>query len=167
MWAVTASGGDDEKDKKPVVAKTDDPKPSGSKGGAPVNPGDGSGDGGEDPEDLNEGRQAGEAKVLWYKEAPDAPGSGADADGMWITGKAAVKAAYKQVFAYNVGDGKPAWDPIALPGEDLLGHPREDGRRQDRRRLHERFQRPRQVQQVPGDRPRHRRQGLVRGGRRR
>ncbi|MFB6550232.1 PQQ-binding-like beta-propeller repeat protein [Streptomyces sp. NPDC056405] len=114
VWAVTASGGDEEKDKKPVAGKSDDPKPSGS-GGAPVNPGDGSGDGGEDPEDLNEGRQAGESKVLWYKEAPDAPGSGADAPGMWITGETAVKAAYKQVFAYNVGDGKPSWDPIAFP----------------------------------------------------
>ncbi|MCZ9348612.1 PQQ-like beta-propeller repeat protein [Streptomyces mutabilis] len=114
VWAVTSTGGDD-KDKKPVAGKSDDPKPSGSGGGAPVNPGDGSGDGGEDPEDLNEGRQAGESKVLWYKEAPDAPGSGADADGMWITDKAAVKAAYKQVFAYNVGDGKPSWDPITFP----------------------------------------------------
>ena len=79
------------------------------------NPGDGSGDGGEDAEDLNEGRQAGEAKVLWYKEAPDAPGSGADAPGMWITDKTAVKAAYKQVVAYNVGDGKPTWAPVTFP----------------------------------------------------
>ncbi|MFJ5733520.1 outer membrane protein assembly factor BamB family protein [Streptomyces paradoxus] len=111
VWAVT--GGDDGKGKKkPVAQKTDDAKPGSS---APVNPGDGSGDGGEDPENLNEGRQAGEAKVLWYKDAPDAPGSGADADGMWITGKTAVKAAYKQLFAYNVGDGKPAWDAITFP----------------------------------------------------
>ncbi|CAM5651964.1 PQQ-binding-like beta-propeller repeat protein OS=Streptomyces tendae OX=1932 GN=GUR47_27575 PE=4 SV=1 [Streptomyces tendae] len=115
VWAVTASGGDDENKKKPVAAKSDDPKPSGSKGGAPVDSGDGSGDGGEDPEDLNEGRQAGESKVLWYKEAPDAPGSGADADGMWITDTAAVKVAYKQVFAYNVGDGKPTWEPVTFP----------------------------------------------------
>ncbi|MEV6086387.1 PQQ-binding-like beta-propeller repeat protein [Streptomyces parvulus] len=114
VWAVTANGGDD-KDRKPVAGKSDDPKPSGSGGEAPVNPGDGSGDGGEDPENLNEGRQAGESKVLWYKEAPDAPGSGADANGMWITDKAAVKAAYKQVFAYDVADGKPSWDPIAFP----------------------------------------------------
>ncbi|MER7717033.1 PQQ-binding-like beta-propeller repeat protein [Streptomyces flaveolus] len=113
VWAVTGTG-DDGKDKKPVAEKSDDAKPSAS-GGAPVDPGDGSGDGGEDPEDLNEGRQAGESKVLWYKEAPDAPGSGADADGMWITDKAAVKAAYKQLFAYNVGDGKPTWDPITFP----------------------------------------------------
>ncbi|MEU7718507.1 outer membrane protein assembly factor BamB family protein [Streptomyces tibetensis] len=111
VWAVTGDDGG-KGGKKPVAQKTDDPKAGSS---APVNPGDGSGDGGEDPEDLNAGRQAGEAKVLWYKEAPDAPGSGADADGMWITGKTAVKAAYKQLFAYNVGDGKPSWDAITFP----------------------------------------------------
>ncbi|MFJ3512811.1 outer membrane protein assembly factor BamB family protein [Streptomyces luteogriseus] len=110
VWAVT--GDDGKSKKKPVAQKTDDPKAGSS---APVNPGDGSGDGGEDPEDLNAGRQAGEAKVLWYKEAPDAPGSGADADGMWITDKTAVKAAYKQLFGYNVGDGKPSWDAITFP----------------------------------------------------
>ena len=91
--------------------------------------------------------------MLWYKEAPDAPGSGADAPGMWITDKTAVKAAYKQVFAYNVGDGKPTWDPHHLPAEDLRGHPAEDGRRQGRRRVHERHQRQRQVQPAPADRP--------------
>ncbi|HET9381503.1 MAG TPA: PQQ-binding-like beta-propeller repeat protein [Streptomyces sp.] len=111
VWAVT--GDDDGKKDKPVAGKSDDPKASASDG--PVNPGTGEGDGGEDPENLNEGRQAGEAKVLWYKEAPDAPGSGADAEGMWITDKTAVKAAYKQLFAYNVGDGRPTWEPVAFP----------------------------------------------------
>ncbi|MFC8387576.1 PQQ-binding-like beta-propeller repeat protein [Streptomyces sp. NPDC057238] len=114
VWAV--SGDDGKKDKKPVAKQTDDPEPGGSSG-APVNPGDGSGDGGEDPENLNEGRKAGESKVLWYKEAPDAPGSGADAPGMWVTDKTAVKAAYKELFAYNVGDGDPTWDTIAFPQE--------------------------------------------------
>ncbi|MGW7262011.1 outer membrane protein assembly factor BamB family protein [Streptomyces sp. NPDC054842] len=108
VWAVSGDGDDD---KKPVAKKTQDGKPTQS---APVNEGDGSGDGGEDPDNLNEGRQDGEAKVLWYKEAPDAPASGADAPGMWITDKSAVKAAYKQLFAYNVGDGKPAWE-ITFP----------------------------------------------------
>ncbi|MFC9911813.1 PQQ-binding-like beta-propeller repeat protein [Streptomyces sp. NPDC127197] len=112
VFAVT-SGGDDDRKKKPVAGPSDDAKPTASDD--PVNPGDGSGDGGEDPEDLNAGRQAGEAKVLWYKEAPDAPGSGADAPGMWITDKAAVKAAYKQLLAFNVGDGNPTWDPITFP----------------------------------------------------
>ncbi|GAA4314271.1 PQQ-binding-like beta-propeller repeat protein [Streptomyces venetus] len=110
VWAVT--GGDDGKGKKkPVAQQSGD----GKQGASPVNPGDGDGDGGEDPENLNEGRQAGEAKVLWYKEGPDAPGSGAEAPGMWITDKTAVKAAYKQLLAYNVGDGKPSWDPITFP----------------------------------------------------
>ncbi|MGW4317957.1 outer membrane protein assembly factor BamB family protein [Streptomyces sp. NPDC004684] len=113
VYAVTSG---DDGDKKPVAHKSDDPEPSGS--AAPANPGDGSGDGrdgGDDPENFNDGRQAGEAKVLWYKEAPDAPGSGADAPGMWITDKAAVKAAYKQVFAYNVTDGAPTWAPVSFP----------------------------------------------------
>ncbi|CAL9479430.1 outer membrane protein assembly factor BamB family protein [Streptomyces sp. enrichment culture] len=111
VWAVTDSDSGKGK-KKPVAQQSDDPKGDAS---APVNPGDGDGDGGEDPENLNEGRQAGEAKVLWYKEAPDAPGSGADAPGMWITDKTAVKAAYKQLLAFKVGDGKPAWDAITFP----------------------------------------------------
>ncbi|MGW7422364.1 outer membrane protein assembly factor BamB family protein [Streptomyces sp. NPDC054813] len=110
VYAVT-SGGDDGR--KPVAQQSDDPKASGTD--TPVDPGDGSGDGGADPENLNEGRKSGEAKVLWYKSAPDAPASGADAPGMWITGKTAVKAAYKQVFAYKVGDGDPAWAPITFP----------------------------------------------------
>ncbi|MFG2120569.1 PQQ-binding-like beta-propeller repeat protein [Streptomyces sp. NPDC048710] len=109
VYAVTSDGGSG---KKPVAHKSDDGKQS---SGAPVNPGDGSGDGGADPENLNAGRKPGEAKVLWYKTAPDAPGSGADAPGMWITGKTAVKAAYKQLVAYNVGNGNPTWDPIAFP----------------------------------------------------
>ncbi|MEU9730545.1 PQQ-binding-like beta-propeller repeat protein [Streptomyces sp. NPDC048002] len=110
VFAV-AGGDDDGGKKKPVAQKSDDPKSSDD----PVNPGDGNGDGGDDPEDLNKGRKAGEAKVLWYKSAPDAPGSGADAPGMWITDKTAVKAAYKQVFAYGVADGDPAWDAITFP----------------------------------------------------
>ncbi|MEV7992544.1 PQQ-binding-like beta-propeller repeat protein [Streptomyces sp. NPDC086077] len=112
VYAVTGGDGDD---KKPVAQQSDDPKPSASD--APVNPGDGSGDGGADPDDLNEGRKAGEAKVLWYKEAPDAPGSGADAPGMWVTDKTAVKAAYKELVAYDVGDGNPTWETITFPQE--------------------------------------------------
>ncbi|MEU6089166.1 PQQ-binding-like beta-propeller repeat protein [Streptomyces sp. NPDC047085] len=112
VYAVT-SGGDDGGKKKPVAQQSDDGKKTSTD--TPVNPGDGSGDGGSDPENLNDGRKPGEAKVLWYKEAPDAPGSGADAPGMWITGKTVVKAAYKQVFAYNVGNGNPTWEPISFP----------------------------------------------------
>jgi hypothetical protein len=111
VWAVSSSG--DDAKKEPVAEKSQTSKPPASDD--PVNPGDGSGNGTEEQKDLNAGRQAGEAKVLWYKEAPDAPGSGADAPGLWITDKTAVKAAYKQVFAYNVADGKPAWDALTFP----------------------------------------------------
>ncbi|MEW1774753.1 PQQ-binding-like beta-propeller repeat protein [Streptomyces sp. NPDC086777] len=108
VYAVTSGG---HGGGKPVAGQSDDPRAS----GGPVDPGDGSGDGGADPENLNAGRRSGEAKVLWYKSAPDAPASGADAPGMWITAKTAVKAAYKQVFAYRVGTGDPAWAPITFP----------------------------------------------------
>ena len=111
VWAVSGSG--DDSKKKPVADKSQDGKASATD--APVNPGDGNGDGNEGTEDLNEGRQAGESKVLWYKEAPDAPGSGADAPGLWVTDKVAVKAAYKEVFAYNVDDGKVAWPAVSFP----------------------------------------------------
>ncbi|OIJ93528.1 hypothetical protein BIV25_25350 [Streptomyces sp. MUSC 14] len=107
VYAVT-SGGDGKK--KPVAQQSDDPK---NASGSPSS--SSSSSGGDDPENLNAGRKAGEAKVLWYQTAPQAPGSGAEAPGMWITGKVAVKAAYKQVFAYGVGDGKPAWSPIGFP----------------------------------------------------
>ncbi|MCQ4208675.1 outer membrane protein assembly factor BamB family protein [Streptomyces longispororuber] len=106
-------GGDDDK-KDPEAGKNKDPKTS-SSASAPVNPGDGQGDGHAGDEDLNEGRQDGEAKVLWYKTAPKVPGSGADAPGMWITDKVAVKAAYKEVLGYNVADGKISWPAIELP----------------------------------------------------
>ncbi|WP_328555080.1 outer membrane protein assembly factor BamB family protein [Streptomyces sp. NBC_00358] len=112
VWAVTG-GGDDGK--KPVARQSPSHGPTASASADPVNPGDGSGDGGQDSDDLNAGRKAGESKVLWYKTAPDAPGSGADAPGQWITGKAAVKAAYKQLFAFDVEDGKPAWPALTFP----------------------------------------------------
>ncbi|WP_330339496.1 outer membrane protein assembly factor BamB family protein [Streptomyces sp. NBC_00557] len=108
VYAVTSGGGDGGK-KKPVAQRSDGSQHSSSGSPSP------SSGGGDDPEDLNAGRKAGEAKVLWYKPAPDAPGGGADAPGMWVTGKAVVKAAYKQVFAYGVGDGRPAWGPLSFP----------------------------------------------------
>jgi hypothetical protein len=120
VFAVTRLGDDGEK--KPVAKESTGPsgddKPSDAPS-APVNEGDGSGDGGKDLDisDLNADVKAGEAKVLWYKSAPDAPGSGASAPGLWVTDKVAVKPAYKQLFAYNVSDGNPAWDPIEFPGK--------------------------------------------------
>ncbi|QZZ28322.1 PQQ-binding-like beta-propeller repeat protein [Streptomyces sp. ST1015] len=111
VYAVTGSGDD----KKPVAQESTAPTPTPSSSGAPVNPGDGEGDGKADTTDFNASRKAGEAKVLWYKEAPDTPADGADAPGMWFTGTTAVKAAYKELVAYQAADGKPAWPAVTLP----------------------------------------------------
>ncbi len=123
-------------DKKPTAGKSGPAEPSAA-ASTPVDQGDGSGDGGEDPENLNEGRKAGESKVLWYKEAPEAPGSGADAPGMWVTGKAVVKAAYKQVFAYKSATA-PRPGSRSRSRRRSARHPAQDGRRQGRRGLYER-----------------------------
>ncbi|MFJ3232486.1 PQQ-binding-like beta-propeller repeat protein [Streptomyces sp. NPDC086787] len=104
---VYVATGDGDGKKKPVAEESDHAEPTGS--AAPAD------DDGSDTENLNEGRGPGDAKVLWSKTAPDAPGSGADAPGMWITDSTAVKAAYKQVFAYRVADGTPAWAPVTFP----------------------------------------------------
>ncbi|MFF3740300.1 PQQ-binding-like beta-propeller repeat protein [Streptomyces sp. NPDC002566] len=109
---VVANGDDGKQDKPPVAGQSKSAGPAASD--KPVNPGDGSGDGGEEA-DFNADRKSGEAKVLWYKEAPDAPASGAEAPGMWITSSTAVKAAYKEVAGYNVTDGKPTWPTVAFP----------------------------------------------------
>ncbi|MEV6739360.1 PQQ-binding-like beta-propeller repeat protein [Streptomyces sp. NPDC051104] len=110
VYAVSSGGGDN----KPAADKNPSSVPS-STASAPADAGGGSGDGGADPENLNQGRKSGEDRVLWYQQAPDAPGHGADAPGMWITGRTAVKAAYKQVFAYDVAGGSPTWNPISFP----------------------------------------------------
>ncbi|MFE6165132.1 PQQ-binding-like beta-propeller repeat protein [Streptomyces sp. NPDC056486] len=111
-WAVVGGGDDDPSKKKPLAGTTNDPKASNS---APVNPGDGDGDGATGQDDLNAGRQPGESKVLFYKEAPKVPGSGADAKGMWIKDGIAAKAAYKEISAYDVSTGKTAWPTITFP----------------------------------------------------
>ncbi|MFH8796344.1 PQQ-binding-like beta-propeller repeat protein [Streptomyces sp. NPDC017941] len=122
VYAVVG-GGDDKKSE----SKKKGPKTSAS---APANPGDGSGDGYAGKEDLNEGRQADEAEVLWYKEAPKAPGKGADAPGMWVKDGIAVKAAYKELLAYHVDSGKPAWSAIEFPQEICAASPQysDDGK---------------------------------------
>lgn len=111
---VAVLSGGDGGDEKPVARHSATTKPSVS---APVNPGDGDGDGKDEQTDLNSGRRPGEAKVLWYKEAPDAPGNGASTPALWVRGGIVVKPAYKQVLAYDAATGKPAWggEPLTLP----------------------------------------------------
>ncbi|WP_326766022.1 PQQ-binding-like beta-propeller repeat protein [Streptomyces sp. NBC_01591] len=116
---VATSGGDD--DKKPVAKESGDAKPSGSPS---VNEGDGNGDGdGSDvDDDLNAGRKAGEAKVLWLqKNDIDLPRNGADVYGPWVVGDTVVKGMYRSISGYSVADGKQKWT-LKLPA-DLCAAP--------------------------------------------
>ncbi|WP_407838849.1 PQQ-binding-like beta-propeller repeat protein [Streptomyces sp. DSM 116496] len=82
---------------------------------ASVDKGDGSGNGGDENEDLNAGRKQGEDKVLWFKSSTiDGPGSGVDSKGQWIVGDTVVKTLWKTVTAYGVKDGKQKWT-LTLP----------------------------------------------------
>ncbi|MCX5412018.1 PQQ-binding-like beta-propeller repeat protein [Streptomyces sp. NBC_00059] len=110
---LATSGGDDPK--KPV-AKTSSgaPEPTGS---PTVDQGDGKGDGREADDDLNAGRKAGEAKVLWLTTNDvDLPRNGADVYGPWIVGDTLVKGMYRSVSGYSVADGKKKWS-LALPAD--------------------------------------------------
>ncbi|MFD3332341.1 PQQ-binding-like beta-propeller repeat protein [Streptomyces sp. NPDC058700] len=114
-WAVV--GGGDEKD--PVAGPT---ATATSSSGAPaptesVDKGDGSGDGSNGEEDLNAGRQDGEAKINWLlKNNIDLPRNGADVYGPWIVGDTVVKAMYKSVSGYSLSDGSTKWN-VDLPFE--------------------------------------------------
>ncbi|MER5311400.1 PQQ-binding-like beta-propeller repeat protein [Streptomyces sp. NPDC002773] len=116
-WAVV--GGDDEKD--PVALPTAT-APVTSSSGAPaptesVDKGDGSGDGSNGEEDLNAGRQAGEAKINYLlKNNVDLPRNGADVLGPWIIGDTVVKAMYKSIDGYSLSDGSAKWH-IDVPFE--------------------------------------------------
>ncbi|MET9593651.1 PQQ-binding-like beta-propeller repeat protein [Streptomyces sp. NPDC006516] len=112
IFALT-SGGDEEK--KPVAKPSSGaPAPSDS---PTVDQGDGKGDGREANDDLNAGRKAGEAKVLWLTTNDvDLPRNGADVYGPWIVGDTLVKGMYRSVTGYSVADGKEKWT-LALPAD--------------------------------------------------
>ncbi|MFD0338165.1 PQQ-binding-like beta-propeller repeat protein [Streptomyces sp. NPDC127117] len=116
---VATSGGDD--DKKPIAKESGDAKPSSSPS---INEGNGNGDGngGDADEDLNAGRKAGEAKVLWLqKNDIDLPRNGSDVYGPWVSGDTIVRGMYRSVSGYSVADGKQKWT-LKLPA-DLCAAP--------------------------------------------
>ncbi|MFE1228974.1 PQQ-binding-like beta-propeller repeat protein [Streptomyces sp. NPDC058745] len=97
----------DEED-KPVAQPT--ASPTGPKPSESVDQGDGSGDGDKGPEDLNAGRQPGEAKINWMlKNNVDLPKNGSDVLGPWIVGDVVVKAMYKSIDGYSLSDGSAKW----------------------------------------------------------
>ncbi|MFV5991458.1 PQQ-binding-like beta-propeller repeat protein [Streptomyces sp. NPDC056231] len=115
---LATSGGDD--DKKPVAhGGADDQKASASPS---VNEGNGNGDGREADDDLNAGRKAGEAKVLWLqKNDVDLPRNGSDVYGPWVVGDTVVKGMYRAISGYSAADGKQKWT-LKLPA-DLCAAP--------------------------------------------
>ncbi|MGW1144037.1 outer membrane protein assembly factor BamB family protein [Streptomyces sp. NPDC002454] len=133
---VLALGAGDEgddpapKEPTPVAGGSTAPAPSAS---ASVDQGDGKGAGGSgaagdgvDVDELNEGREDGESRVLWYRSAPKVPGSGAEAPGLWVTDDLVVKAAYKQVVGYDATGGEPRWT-VELPQKVCAVVPRPTG----------------------------------------
>ncbi|MFH8728687.1 outer membrane protein assembly factor BamB family protein [Streptomyces termitum] len=113
-WAVVG-GKDDDKPpvaQQPTSSGTAAPKPTAS-----VDKGDGQGDGGEKPgeDDLNVGRQPGEAKVSFLTTNDvDLPRNGSEVFGPWIVGDTVVKAMYKGVAGYGLADGAKKWQ-VDLP----------------------------------------------------
>ncbi|MFE7388106.1 PQQ-binding-like beta-propeller repeat protein [Streptomyces sp. NPDC057582] len=115
---LATSGGDG--DKKPVAhGSADDQKESASPS---VDEGDGNGDGRAGDDDLNAGRKAGEAKVLWLqKNDVDLPRNGSDVYGPWVVGDTVVKGMYRAISGYSAADGKQKWT-LKLPA-DLCSAP--------------------------------------------
>jgi hypothetical protein len=103
-----AVSGDDKDDKAKNVSKSSDaPKPTGSDS---VDQGNGEGTGREGNDDLNAGRQPGEAKALFVlKNDVDLPRNGAQVFGPWVEGDTVVKAMYREVAGYSVTDGTKKW----------------------------------------------------------
>ncbi|WP_030216740.1 outer membrane protein assembly factor BamB family protein [Streptomyces bikiniensis] len=113
-WAVVG-GGDDEKDPVARPTATAAPTSGAPKPSESVDQGDGSGDGRNGEEDLNAGRQDGEAKVNWLlKNTVDLPRNGSDVKGPWIVGDTVVKAMYKSVEGYDLATGAVKWT-VPLP----------------------------------------------------
>ncbi|WP_175409608.1 PQQ-binding-like beta-propeller repeat protein, partial [Streptomyces sp. TRM64462] len=108
-WALS---GDDEP-KQPVAQASTSaaPEPSGSgEASDDVDKGDGTGGGRAQDDDLNAGRQPGEAKVEWLlKNDVDLPRNGADVHGPWVVGDTIVKAMYRSIEGFSTADGKKKW----------------------------------------------------------
>ncbi|MGW3089568.1 outer membrane protein assembly factor BamB family protein [Streptomyces sp. NPDC001108] len=111
---------------------SEDPSPGGKASASPTVPAPkptGKGEESPGPSDLraeadgiNKLRGKGEAKVLWLQEGGiDLPRNGQNAYGPWFVGDTVVKAMYRTVSAYAVGDGAEKWT-LQLPGR-MCGAP--------------------------------------------
>ncbi|MFH8790567.1 PQQ-binding-like beta-propeller repeat protein [Streptomyces roseoverticillatus] len=109
VWALAGGGsGSDRPEAHHSASPTPKPKEStgGDSGGTA-----GPRDGGDDP---NEGRRAGEAKVLVDQNGPQVERAGSAVPGVWVFGDYVVKTVQEKVIAYSTSDGKEKWT-ITLP----------------------------------------------------
>ncbi|WP_328719950.1 PQQ-binding-like beta-propeller repeat protein [Streptomyces sp. NBC_00247] len=93
---------------KPVAQESSDGK---DKSGPTASPsGDGNDEGRDTDDDLNAGRKAGEAKILWMKDNDlKLPRDGATVRGPWVVGDTLVKAAYRGISGYSLDTGDEKW----------------------------------------------------------
>ncbi|NGO81302.1 PQQ-binding-like beta-propeller repeat protein [Streptomyces sp. YC504] len=117
----------DDKPKEPVAKPSadgkKDPQPSES-----VDQGDGKGTGKQDAS-INDGIKDGEVPAWLAMNGQDVPGNGAELFDIWTQGDVVVQAAYREVTAFSVKDGKEKWS-VELPFEvcDTPKHQTPDGK---------------------------------------
>ncbi|MFJ4704764.1 PQQ-binding-like beta-propeller repeat protein [Streptomyces anulatus] len=101
-----AVGGDDADDGKPVAKESAAP----TKPGPEATPAAGA-------DELNKGREDGEAKVRWVeKNGVDLPQGGAHVRGPWLTGDIVAKAMYRTASGHSAEDGTRKWS-LRLPAD--------------------------------------------------
>lgn len=103
-----ALDGGDSPAEKPVAHGSADGK--GGSGPSASPSGDDNDEGRDAEDDLNAGRRAGEAKVLWMQDNDlKLPRNGATVRGPWVVGDTLVKAAYRDVSGYALATGEKKW----------------------------------------------------------
>ncbi|KAF0647002.1 hypothetical protein K701_25500 [Streptomyces fradiae ATCC 10745 = DSM 40063] len=126
-WALS---GDGEQGGTTVAQPSGSPsEPSGPSAPATGDTDDEGGGDREAEDDLNAGRQPGEAKVEWLlKNDVDLPRNGANVYGPWIVGDTLVKAMYRSVEGFSTADGGKKWSiPFATDVCEAPHAPTADG----------------------------------------
>ncbi|MFF8435419.1 outer membrane protein assembly factor BamB family protein [Streptomyces bacillaris] len=80
-------------------------------------------------EEINAGREPGEAKAWVVDDPTDLPGRSILLHDLWIVGDTVVQAMHRKVTAYRLADGSEAWSvPLPAPVCETPVHPTPDGK---------------------------------------
>ncbi|WP_327117710.1 PQQ-binding-like beta-propeller repeat protein [Streptomyces sp. NBC_01341] len=116
---IRLAAGDGGAEEKPVTGR------GGTTAGPSSSPtahDDGEGASGPTADELNAGREPGEAEVAWLREnGVDLPEYGEETHGPWFAGDIVAKGMYRKVSGYGVADGAERWS-LRLP-TDLCASP--------------------------------------------